>query len=662
MTAGHIYTVAGDPQSLVGGGPLPALQAALANPIDTVPDRAGNLVLADSGNAFSPALAQVIASRTGTFYGQKMKAGYIYVVAGEGGSVSGDGGPALKAGLGLDMGQMPLDYAGNLVIADSSANSIRVVAEHTGTIYGQKMTAGDIYAVAGNGSAGFSGDGGPATSAELNSPRGVAVDSAGNLVISDSGNNRIRVVAVRTGTFYGRKMTAGDIYTVAGGSAATRLSNPGPIAIDGTGSILAGELGGLVKVLAEKPGTFYGQKMTAGGLYTVAGTGYVSYSGDGGPATRAEFYRPEDLATDSAGNLLINDAGNQRVRVIAVHTGTLFGMHVTKGDIYTVAGNGKVGYSGSGGLATASRLDYADSIAADHAGNLAIVSGQRILVVAARTGTFYGQKMTAGHIYTVAGTGQTGDSGDGGPAIKAEFFQPGGVTVDHYGDLLVSDHDNVRAVATTSGTHYGVKMKAGDIYNVAGRTGVAGFSGDGGPALRAEFFGTSWLAVDAAGNLLISDGSNRVRVVAATTGTSYGRAMTADDVYTIAGDGNRGYFGNGKLALRTSVLPYALAVDAAGNVVISDHLTRVGVVAVKSGTYYGIAMKAGHIYTVAGSTEHNGYTGDGGPAIDAQISFGGLVPDSAGNLLIGDDSGRIRQISAGPGTATHTLASHPTPG
>ncbi|HET7246189.1 MAG TPA: hypothetical protein VFJ07_15260 [Streptosporangiaceae bacterium] len=161
----------------------------------------------------------------------------------------GDGGPATQAGLNGSCTAV-LDPAGNLVVADIFDSRIRVVAAATGTFYGRAMTAGDIYTVAGNGTFGFSGDGGPATSAELRFPQAVAVDRAGNLVIADTHNNQIRVVAAATGTFYGRAMTAGDIYTVAGdgtfgfsgdGGPATQaaLSYPDAVAVHGTSLVFA---------------------------------------------------------------------------------------------------------------------------------------------------------------------------------------------------------------------------------------------------------------------------------------------------------------------------------------------------------------------------------------------------------------------------------------
>ena len=157
-----------------------------------------------------------------------MTARHIYTVAGNGTyGFSGDGGPATAAELDYP-DQTAVDGAGNLVIADSANDRVRVVAASTGTFYGQAMTAGDIYTVAGNGTTGFSGDGGPATGAELDSPRGVTVDGAGNLVIADRGNNRVRVVAAGTGTFYGQAMTAGDIYTVAGNGTVGFSGDGGP--------------------------------------------------------------------------------------------------------------------------------------------------------------------------------------------------------------------------------------------------------------------------------------------------------------------------------------------------------------------------------------------------------------------------------------------------
>jgi hypothetical protein len=392
-----------------------------------------------------------------------MTAGDIYTVAGTGtGGISGDGGPATAAVLNGPR-RVTVDGAGNLVITDRGNNRVRVIASSTGTFYGQAMTAGDTYTVAGNGTFGFSGDGGPATAAELAVPDQTAVDGAGNLVIADSGNNRVRVVAASTGTFYGQAMTAGDVYTVVGtgqaayggdGGLATnaKLDGPQDVAFDGAGNmVIADGANNRVRVVAARTGTFYGQAMTIRHIYTVAGNGTFGFSGDGGAAAAAELRIPEDAVADGAGNLVITDGANDRVRVVAAGTGTFYGQAMTAGDIYTVAGNGTIGFSGDGGPATAAELGSPGQTAVDGAGNLVIADNvnDRVRVVAAGTGTFYGQAMTAGDIYTVAGNGTGGFSGDGGPALSAQLNHPQGVTVDAAGDLLVADvsSNRIREVA-----------------------------------------------------------------------------------------------------------------------------------------------------------------------------------------------------------------------
>jgi len=345
-------------------------------------DGAGNLLVVDRSNA----RIRVVAARTGRFYGQPMTAGDIYTVAG-GGTRLGDGGPATKAGL-QDPTSVTPDGTGNLIIADANHNRIRVVAVRTGTFYGQPMTAGDIYTVAGNGGQGFGGDGGLATKAKLAIPFGAGLDGAGNLLIADTFNYRLRVVAAATGTFYGQPMTAGHIYTVAG-------------------------------------------------------IGSASYSGDGGPATKAQLHQPSGVTVDRASNWVIADTGNNRIRVVAAATGTFYGQPMTAGDIYTVAGDGTEGFSGDGGPAIKAGLYQPGGVRVDRAGNLVIADtyDNRIRVVAAATGTFYGQPMTAGDIYTVAGGGR-GRVEDGGPGTRARLLRPRGVAAGPAGSIVIADTDN----------------------------------------------------------------------------------------------------------------------------------------------------------------------------------------------------------------------------
>jgi hypothetical protein len=531
-------------------------------------DRSGNLVVLDTHHE----RLRVVAARGGTFYGRTMAAGAIYTVAGNGkNGFSGDGGPAVGASLGNPQG-VAVDGTGNLVLADTRNQRIRVVAVTTGTFYGQPMTAGHIYTVAGNGTAGSSGNGGPATSAEISYPRGVTVDHAGNLLISDSGSG-MRVVAVTTGTFYGQPMTAGDIYTVAGGASpgyfgggvpATRalLRNPRGVAVDGAGDMLIADTDNQrVRVVATHGGTLFGRSVSAGDIYTVAGGGTQGL-GDGGPATSAQLSSPAGAAADGAGNLVIADTGNGRIRVVAAKSGAFYGQPMTAGDIYTVAGGGTQGL-GDGGPATSAGLNAPETLVVDGAGNLVIADtgNDRIRVVAAKTGTFYGQAMTAGDIYSVAGVN--------GVALRS----PAGVAVDGAGNLVVADtyNNRIQVVAARTGRFYGQAMTSGHIYPLAG-TGTAGFAGDGGPATTAELFDPWAVAVDGAGNLAIADTDNeRIRVVAVKTGTFYGQAMTAGDIYSVVGQSSLGFSGDGGPGANARLSsPIGIAVDGAGNILAAD--------------------------------------------------------------------------------------------
>ena len=648
------------------GSAVPAVATRLGLACGVAIDSSGNLVIADS----AAEAIRVVAAKTGTFYGQAMTAGDIYTVAGTGlDGFYGDGVPATLADLSIP-DDVAVDHAGNLVIADTGNDRVRVVAASTGTFYGQAMTAGDIYTVAGSGQQGYSGDGGPATAAALDYPESVAVDRAGNLVIADHGNQRVRLVAASTGTFYGQAMTAGDIYTIAGNgkrgysgdggpATAAEFDSPYFVAVGAAGNVVISDIGNeRVRVVAAKTGTFYGQAMTAGDVYTVAGDGTEGFAGDGGPATAAELDAPSGVAVDSAGNLYIADAVNGRVRMVPAQTGSFYSQTMTADDIYTIAGVGPTGSSGNHGPATKAELNYPSSVAVDPQGNTIIADSRSNMVraVAASTGTFYGQAMTAGHIYSIAGNGTAGYTGNGGKATAAELYLPLGASVDPAGDLVIADTDNerIRLVAAGTGTLYGQAMTAGHIYTIAG-DGTAGFAGDGGPATAAELNAPSWAVVDGDGNVIIADsGNNRVRVVAARTGTFYGQAMTAGDIYTVAGDGTAGYSGDGGPGAAAALdSPTGLALDPAGNLVIADFYNcRVRVIAASTGTFYGQAMTAGDIYTVAGDGVNETSLGDGGPATEARLAGPESVAfDGSGNLLIADSGqNRLRVVAASTGT------------
>jgi sugar lactone lactonase YvrE len=213
---------------------------------------------------------------------------------------------------------------------------------------------GHIASQAGNGVLGYSGDGGPAASAEFSSPTGVAVDSSGNLYIVDADNNRIRKVTASTGiiTTVAGNGTAG--YSGDGGAATSaELDTPFGVAVDASGNLY------IVDVNNDRI-----RKVTAstGIITTVAGNGTWGYSGDGGTATSAELFSPFGVAVDASGNLYIADSGNNRIRKVTASTGI----------ITTVAGNGTAGSTGDGGAASSAELSYPTGVVVDSLGNFYI--------------------------------------------------------------------------------------------------------------------------------------------------------------------------------------------------------------------------------------------------------------------------------------------------
>lgn len=657
--AGNIAT------SGYGGDGGPATDASCNTPDGLVSDRAGDLYLADDQNN----RVRLAAATAGTHFGQADAAGSISTVAGDGTwGYRGDGGPASGAELAYPAG-IARDAAGNLVICDSGSGTVRVVAATDGTFYGLPMTSGDIYTVAGTGTAGSTGNGGPARAAELDQPDGLAIDGHGNLVVADLANNQVRVVAVATGDFYGRPMVAGNIYGIVGtgraGSAGdggpaaeSELDRPAGVTVDGRGDLIVADTGNnRVRIVAARSGTFLGRTVRSGDIYTVVGTGRAGFGGDGGPAGRAALDHPEAVAVAGDGGLVVADTGNHRVRVVASRSGVAFGHQIAAGTIRTVAGTGRLGgYSGDGRPAPGALLNLPTGVAVSVTGDRAVAdqNNNRVRLAPAHSGHAFGQSLVAGDITTVAGTGTAGAGGVGGPGRSAELDAPSAVAFDAHGNLIVAEFggNRVLVVAATSGEFYGRSMTAGDLYVLAG-TGAQGSSGDGGSATAAELYAPEGVAVDSAGDVLISEFyGNRVRLVAAATGTSFGRHVTAGHIYTVAGDGSPTSAGDGGPATSASIdQPIGVAVDAHGNLVVGDYLgERVRVVAGSSGTYYGIPMSAGDIYTVAGDGAQ-GTSGDGGPAVAAELSSpAGVAVDRAGNLIVADsaaDEVSVVAVSAG---------------
>ena len=673
-----------------------AVSVALLAPVGAQATPAGTITTVAGGPVFGPApatsvgmwpagvAAATIGGRSFVYVADvqsrvvrrvEIAGGAEQIVAGGAGGFSGDGGPAVGAGIGYPEG-VAVDGAGDLFIADGGSDRVRFVPASTGTFFGQAMTANDIYTIAGDGTVGFGGDGGPARSAELGiAPTmggggGIGVDPSGDLVIADASNSRVRFVPASSGTFFGRAMTAGDIYTIAGTgedvssgdkgpATAAKLKSPDAVAFDAHGDLaIADNQDETVRFVPAGTGTFFGQAMTANDIYTIAGiSGSYGYNGNGIAATAAKLYEPAGVAFDAAGDLVIADQANMRVRLVAAASRTIFGQAMTGGDIYTVAGTGTFGSMGDGGPSIGAELESPSSVAIDQGGDVVIADqfGYRVRFVAAGAGTLFGQAMSANDIYTVAGTGEAGFSGDGGAAFESELDFPDGVAIDAHGNLAISDFYNnrVRYLPAGSGTFFGQPMSGGDLYTIAGN-GIGIYAGNGGPATSGSIDETAQVSFDAGGDLVIADRFNdAVRFVPASSGTFFGQAMTANDIYRIAGNGTSGSTGDGGPA--TSALlnePEGAALDEHGDLVIADtENQRVRFVPASSGTYFGQAMSANDIYTIAGDGT-GGYNGDGIPARSAELkSPGEVAVDARGGVVIGDDANRrVRYLAASTGT------------
>ncbi len=594
------------------GNGQPAVDAPLGTVTGVTLDPAGNLVIADTGNCLVERI-----NPDGT----------LSVIAGNGfrvGVHTGDGGPALNAALNYVYG-VAYDSQGNLYIAeadrlsqvspqgiistiagggsDATSNGIPalqaallpfggLVVNAQGVVYFtefsnnrvRKVTPdGTITTVAGTGTAGYSGDGGPATAATLDTPYGLALDATGNLYIVDTGNGRVRKVTA-----------AGTISTFTSNIIASGMAfdSNGVAYIVGAGTV---------------------SKVTPGSsVPTLIGgeAGDPGYSGDGGPALGAQFALILTVVADNLGNLYIGDGANDRVRRIS-----------SNGNVTTVAGNGQFFFGGEGIPAVTSPVQGTGNLAIDKAGNIYFsdVLGSRV------------RKVTAGIVNTVAGNGVQGFSGDGGPALQATLDYPRNLTFDSAGNLYIADYLNHRvrrvaqngtistyvhlpgevrglvfdaagslyAAVETNSTVY--RIDTGGNQSVFAGTGSAGYSGDGGAATQAMLNAPSGLAMDALGNLYIADALNkRIRVVNPqgvintfiaggsdprelafdSAGNVYISDETGDLVYKVtpakvasvfAGGGNT-FPGNGLLATQAALIPYGVVVDASGNVYIDDEV------------------------------------------------------------------------------------------
>ncbi len=658
------YTI----QTIAGGGlpvNMPGMEASLGPISGVAVDSAGNVYM-------SLARSLLVAKLDTT--------GFLTAVAsGSGSERSGDFTNVLDS-LNLPLG-LAVDASGGLYIADGSLNVLRisggkttiigpplppfpthptlinavgVAVDPSGAVYVadnrnhqvEKFANGAMTIVAGTGTAGYSGDQGPATGARLNSPGSVAIDASGNIYIADTLNNRIRKVSngiITTIAGTGAAGYSGD----GGASTSAQLNAPWGVTVDAAGNLyISDTLNSRIR------------EVSSGTITSIAGTGVAGYGGDGGPAVSAQLRYPSTVAVDAAGNLYIADAWNFRLR------------KVSQGVITTLAGNGTE--LGDGGPATSAQLLSPRSVAVDEDANLYVADDSALIrrvsggvmttfaalslspsvsaYSAAWTFGFLGPlpapviQSTAGSniggglavdsddiLYVVSGECVEKLAGGVSTAVDGTCSGPyivggrGAIAFDASGNLYIADLFNHRVLEASNGA---VSTFAGN--------GTAGYSGDGGPAASAELNLPTALAVDARGDVYIADLANN----------SFGtvRKVSGGIITTIAGGGTT--LGDGGPATEGLLNgPIGLALDKSGNLYIAD-----------SNNERVRKVSNGIITTIAGNGV-GGFSGDGGPAVGAE--FAGPVSvavDAQGNVYVADSgNGRVRMLTP---TASGLIGNH----
>jgi uncharacterized protein (TIGR03437 family) len=491
-------------------------------------------------------------------------------------------------------------------------NGDLLVADELNAIVVRINSAGVSSVVAGNGIAGYSGDGAPAVSASLNRPKGVVADPRGNIYIADSDPRGVDTGIVR------RVLPDGTITTFSAWSRASPSSVPQSMAVDGAGNVYiantkqvwrfdpsgaatrisppvcgpppensaaASAIFNFVSGVAVDPaGNVYIADMNR--LYRVTPAGLI--------ATAAANVAPGQMFGDRGGNLYFTEAGGRWIRRLS-----------PSGGATAVAGNGKWGYSGDGGPAVSAGFERAMAVTLDAVGTVYVADGARVRSFP-----------PGGNIRLVAGNGQYRAAGDGGPARDATFLQPGALAMDGAGNLYIADATRIRRVAPS-----------GIVSTVAGN-GIRGFSGDGGPAAGASIGWPTAMVVDGSGTLYFS-GWNQGEAFDCPDCAARIRRVTANGIITTVRAG------------ATAGPAEGLALDRSGNLYVSD-ANNSKVLRITPGG-------AVSVYAGAGQAPTNfGYNGDNIPATQALLNRpAGLAMDAAGNLYIADsNNGRVRRVSA----------------
>ena len=530
-----------------------------------------------------------------------------------------DGLQAINSSVTEPIG-LAIDKSGNIYFAEYESNRIRKISACTGI----------ITTIAGNEIMGFSGDGGPATSASLNNPSSIAIDNRGDIYISDWRNYRIRKVSATTGI----------ITTVAGnglngfsgdGNLATlaRISDLGQMAVDTFGNIyFVDRTNNRIRKVSASTGnisTIAGDGTThliyqpygivcdnSGNLYLSSNNQILKLVINSGELTTLKTYpsgytKPGYMALDASGNIYFVDGIYPWIQKVSISTGTTT----------TVAGNETKGNSGDDSLATLAKLWSTSAIAFDPAGNFYISD-------------FYNNSirkvtLNTGIITTIAGNGNK--VGDGNAASSSFLNYPSQTVIDRSGNMYIADQDNNRIRK--------VEAKTGIISTIAG-TGIAGYNGDNIPAISALLNYPSGIALDRIGDIYIADQvNNRIRKITAITGL----------ITTIAGIEVAGYNGDSILAISAKINdPEGIALDSSGSIYFCDR---------GNSRIRKITATTGIITNVAGNGTF-GFSGDNSNATLAKIGGpNGIAIDGSGNIYFSEDlNHRIRKVTANTGIIT----------
>ncbi|MCL5048608.1 MAG: hypothetical protein M1374_07520, partial [Firmicutes bacterium] len=441
----------------------------------------------------------------------------------------------------------------------------------------------DISAVVGDGTAGTVTNGASATGAVLEQPNGVWVGSSGSIYVTDAQAATLDYIPATTGTHYGQSMTAGDIYVIAGDPSGTQPA-------------------------------------------------------DGLSPTSIKFSSVNDVIVDGSGNIYMADANDDVIGFIPASNGTYYGQSMTAGDFYVVAGT--VTATGSptvNTLATSTDLNFPDAIALGSNGLYITGNDEEVNFVPFASGTYYGQSMTANYIYKLAGTAATaGNPTSGTAATSTDLNGPDGVAVDSNGDIYIGDRyaSEINFIPVTSGTYYGTSMTAEDIYT-----------------LSSSVNNPAEVAVDSAGDVFIANmGANEIDLIPAASGTYYGQSMTADSLYVIAGDGTAGLSGNGSVSTSAELnSPTGIFVTSNGSFYIGDTSNHEVRVVAPPPTITSVAS-ATFTYDTAGSFN---ITTTGVPA--NSISESGTLPTGLSLTNNGNDTATLSGTPSEAGTFDITI-------